>query len=73
MTSDELREQLVRIEERQIALGQKVEDLDEKLFGNGQPGIITRLSERIVNLEIRFWMALGGVVVLAWIAERIWG
>jgi hypothetical protein len=38
--------------------------LEDRLFGNGQPGEIGLLKQRVAKLETWFWRAAGGVGIL---------
>ena len=64
----EIVERLIRIEERSTQAATHITELHEKLFGNGQPGLIAQLSARIAVLEqTRFWiwgLTIGGGTVL---------
>jgi hypothetical protein len=54
------------IEQRLAVIETVVVRLEERLFGNGQPGEIAQLKRRVRNLESWFWRAAGaGGVLLA--------
>ena len=61
---------LVRIEERLMAHDRKQDELIEQLFGNGQPGVISKMNRRLSRLEIWIAIAMGGGLVIIWILER---
>ena len=71
--------QLARIEEHLVAHTAKDEATFERLFGNGQPGIISTFSNRLRKLEgkVTWYVAvcIGGGSVLIFLvnfASRYW-
>jgi hypothetical protein len=52
------------IEQRLAVIETVVLRLEERLFGNGQPGEIAQLKRRVRNLESWFWRAAGACGVL---------
>ncbi len=52
------------IEQRLAVIEAVVVRLEERLFGNGQPGEINQMKQRIANLEAWFWRAAGAAGVL---------
>lgn len=61
-------EQLGRIEERLIALDARSERLEARLYGNGQPGDIEAVKDRLASLEL--WRA-GVIAIAAFITTAI--
>lgn len=49
------------IQERLAVIEEVVLRLEERLFGNGQPGEIERLQGRVRRLESWLWRAAGAV------------
>lgn len=45
--------------------------LEERLFGNGQPGEIALLKARVTKLESWFWRAAGAGALLALLLEAL--
>lgn len=54
-------ERAVRIEQDVKYLVKELDELKEKLFGNGQPGIIEKQDKRISDLEKITYRALGAL------------
>jgi hypothetical protein len=46
--------------------------MNQRLFGNGQPGEISALKARITRLESWFWRAAGGGGVIFALAYYFW-
>jgi hypothetical protein len=59
------------INEKLAVIEETLNRMDEQLFGNGQPGVIEKMSSRISRLEKAFWIAVGGGFVIIWFIERI--
>jgi hypothetical protein len=51
------------IGERLAILEVRLKNIDHDLFGNGQPGMMRDLDNRIKSLEKRWWIAIGVLVV----------
>lgn len=71
----DITERLVRIEESLKNLGEEFDEMKDELFGNGQPGKITLIENRISELEKTLYKILGAValgVVLVNILVAIW-
>lgn len=52
-------------------LGERVSALEtdmERLMGNGQPGVIARLEERLARLENLKWIAGGAILAAAFLS-----
>jgi hypothetical protein len=49
------------IQERLAVIEEIVVRLEERLFGNGQPGEMEHLQTRVRRLESWFWRAAGAV------------
>lgn len=69
-------ERLARIEAKLDAYREaqesRWEEIDKRLFGNGQPGIIDRFDARICKLEqFRYW--LGGLIFTGSTAGGMFG
>ena len=65
MTPDEeILDRLARIE-------MAVQHLEVRLFGDGQPGTLSRLHDRVYRLERYLWMSLGAVAVFGAIAGSV--
>ena len=62
-------ERLARIEERFDGFKEQQNHLVEQLFGNGQPGIISRYGRRITKLEVAMWSCIGGGSVILFLFE----
>ncbi len=69
---------LAVIETRLDTLIDALHSLDEKLFGNGQPGEIAGIKRRVYRLETWMWRAMGAiglavliVEVVAWTLHKI--
>ncbi len=43
------------------------------LAGNGQPGRIQRLEDKVRALDRWFWLMMGGGAVVGWLLQRIFG
>ena len=41
-----------------------LERLEKDLFGNGQPGVVTKLDIRVTALENKYWLAIGALIIL---------
>lgn len=70
--AEDLNVRLARMEERQISQCEAIDSLTERLFGNGQPGLIAGLSKRIRRLEWYLALAVGAGTAIVWIIARIW-
>lgn len=68
---NEYGERLARIEAKldsySDAQERRWEEIDHRLFGNGQPGIVDRFDQRISKLE-RFRWTLGGMLTAGSVA-----
>jgi hypothetical protein len=49
--------------ERLARLEVRVNDIDHDLFGNGQPGMMREIDDRLKSLEKRWWIAVGVLLV----------
>lgn len=72
--TDKQIEQFQEMLERQVRIETIVTEMDHKLFGNGQPGVLKLLDDRVKDLEgWKKWVvglaAGGGLYGLAKIAE----
>lgn len=47
----------------EMLLGQ-IQSVEHRLWGNGQPGEITKLSNRVSVLERVMWTGLGAILVM---------
>ena len=59
------------IQERLAVIEEIVVRLEERLFGNGQPGELERLQSRLRRLESWFWRAAGAVGLAVVLIETI--
>ncbi len=59
------------VEERLAVIEAVVVRLEERLFGNGQPGEIASLKARIARLEAWFWRTAGAAGLLLFVAEIV--
>ena len=59
------------IQERLAVIEEIVIRLEERLFGNGQPGELERLQTRVRRLESWFWRAAGAVSLAVLLIEII--
>ena len=50
-----------------ITIDERLGNLSRQLFGNGQSGVITRLSDRIRRLEKFHWLVIGAVVAASFV------
>ena len=57
------------IQERLAVIEQIVLRLEERLFGNGQPGEMAKLQERVRQLESWFWRAFGAIAFGVFLIE----
>lgn len=55
--------------ERLAVIQHFVGDMHQRLFGNGQPGEIQTLKERVESLEKWMWRVMGAAGALASLAE----
>lgn len=62
---------LTRIETGHQHLDQCLDDLKKKLFGNGQPGIIQIMDNRLSNNEKWMWRAMGFMAALAFVLNFV--
>lgn len=46
-------------------------DMHSRLFGNGQPGEIEKLKDRISSMERWMWRCVGGAAVVIFALERM--
>lgn len=59
------------VEERLAVIEAVVIRLEERLFGNGQPGEIASLRLRVARLEAWFWRTAGAAGLLLFVAEVV--
>ena len=62
------------IEERLAIIETIVLRLEERLFGNGQPGEIAKIKDRLSKVESWFWRlvgAAGTILVLLEMVDRV--
>lgn len=50
-----------------ITIDERLGNLSRQLFGNGQSGVITRLSDRVRRLEKFHWLVIGAVVAVSFL------
>jgi hypothetical protein len=55
--------------ERLAAIEAIVLRMEQRLLGNGQPGIIDKLERRVTRLESWFWRAAGAIGLAVFILE----
>ncbi len=59
------------IYERLAVIESVVLRLESRLFGNGQPGELQSLKDRVHRIETWFWRLAGGLCVLAFLIEIV--
>ena len=59
------------IQERLAVIEEIVLRLEERLFGNGQPGEMERLQSRVRRLESWFWRAAGAIGLAVVLIETL--
>ena len=59
------------IQERLAVIEEIVLRLEERLFGNGQPGEMERLQSRVRRLESWFWRAAGAIGLAVLLIETL--
>lgn len=59
------------VPERLAAIETSVDMLVHELLGNGQPGAIEKLNDRIHVLESWFWRAAGATAIIIFITEFV--
>ena len=57
------------IQERLAVIEQVVTRLEQRLFGNGQPGEVQIIRERVRRLEAWAWRAAGAVALALMLLE----
>jgi len=55
--------------ERLAAIEAIVLRMEQRLLGNGQPGVIDKLERRVTRLESWFWRAAGAIALGVFILE----
>lgn len=45
-----------------IDIHRRLKDLDRHLFGNGQPGVISKMEKRLRALEVFRWIVVGALL-----------
>jgi hypothetical protein len=58
--------------ERLVRIETTITDMSKRLFGNGQPGELESLRNRIARIEAWFWRLSGGGAVALFLVERFW-
>ncbi len=59
------------IQERLAVIEEILVRLEDRLFGNGQPGELARLQSRVRRLETWFWRAAGAVGLAVMLLEAL--
>lgn len=64
---------LAVIQTKLDALSEDLKSLDQKLFGNGQPGEIASIKKRVAKVETWMWRTTGAIGLAVLIIEvAIW-
>ena len=59
------------IQERLAVIEEIVLRMEQRLFGNGQPGDLENLQSRVRRLESWFWRAAGAVALAVMLLETL--
>ena len=59
------------VQERLAVIEEVVVRLEERLFGNGQPGEIASLKDRVRRIESWLWRAAGAIGLIAVLLELL--
>jgi hypothetical protein len=57
--------------ERLAAIEAIVSRMEQRLLGNGQPGEIDKLKQRVTRLESWFWRAAGAAALVILVLETL--
>ncbi len=63
--------ELAKIQQMMIDHDKRDSEKFDLILGNGQPGMIETQNKRLRSLEYRFYIAIGGVSVLGFMATLI--